>query len=181
MKTTDNQEEMFIVVDRKDNVIGYRSRYDCHHDKKLIHRSVGALIFNDQGELLMQKRSLTKDTDPGHWDISTAGHVRKGNSYDETIRREIKEELGIETSFKQIQKRIFEMSTETEMGVLYQAKFNGKFHPNKIEVDRVKFFRIHDLRQKIISGEVKVSACAKINLVDAGILTPFDINIIGEP
>ena len=31
----DNQKELFIVVDKDDNVIEYRTRYDCHHDKSL--------------------------------------------------------------------------------------------------------------------------------------------------
>lgn len=65
--TTDNQEEMFVVVDRDDTVVGYKTRYECHHDRSLIHRTVGALIFNDKGQILLQKRSMTKDMEPGLW------------------------------------------------------------------------------------------------------------------
>ena len=75
MKISDNQNEIFDVVDENDKVIGQARRGEAHRNKKLIHRSVGVLVFNKKGELFLQQRSATKDTDPLKWTISASGHV----------------------------------------------------------------------------------------------------------
>lgn len=168
--TTDDQEEMFVVVDKDDNVLGYRSRYDCHHDKSLIHRTVGALIFDGQGRLLLQQRSLTKDTDPGKWGISCAGHVNKGKSDEETIARELVEELGVAIPVKFVKKFIVEDDIETERAALYRGVYDGPFKINMKEVQRVHFFAIPELKLKLISREVILSECALITLQEAGVL-----------
>ena len=102
MKSTDNSDELFDVVNDKDEVIGQATRGEVHKNKKLIHRSIGVAVFNSKGELFLQKRSATKDTDPLLWTISCSGHVRSGNDYDETAIRELKEELALEGELKHL-------------------------------------------------------------------------------
>ena len=92
----DNQKEVFIVVDKEDNQIAYRSRYDCHHDKTLIHRVVGIIITNDQNKMLLQKRSMIKDMYPGFYTITASGHETNGQSYEEAAHREMAEEIGVD-------------------------------------------------------------------------------------
>ena len=75
MKYTDNQNELFDIVDEDDQVIGQATRGEVHRNKNLIHRSIGVCVFNSKGEIYLQKRSSTKDTDPGKWTISCSGHV----------------------------------------------------------------------------------------------------------
>ena len=58
-----NSKEIFDVVDENNKVIGTSERKTVH-DKKLWHRSVHILIFNDKNELLLQKRSLNSDLYP---------------------------------------------------------------------------------------------------------------------
>ena len=138
--TTDNQEELFIVVSRRDRIIGYRSRYDCHHDKSLIHRGVNVLVFNKLGEMLLQKRSLTKDTFPGWWTTAVGGHVAKGETYRQAAKREMTEEIGISVAFRFHSKFIHEYPRETEIESIYIAKSEGPFLPNRVEVERLEFF-----------------------------------------
>lgn len=95
MKTTDNLEEILDVVDEEDRVIGQATREEVHRNKKLIHRSIGVAVSNDKGELFLQQRSATKDTDPNKWTISCSGHVGAGDDYLATVYRELEEELGI--------------------------------------------------------------------------------------
>ena len=54
------QTEIFDIVDECDEVIGSASREEVHR-KGLKHRSVH-LVFNRKGEVLLQKRSMQKDT-----------------------------------------------------------------------------------------------------------------------
>lgn len=46
-------------------------------------------------EVLLQRRSEEKDSYPGLWDVSAAGHVSAGGNFLETAVRETEEELGI--------------------------------------------------------------------------------------
>jgi len=87
-------EEWLDIVDAQDNVIGRDTRARVHA-KGLIHRSSHIVLFNTQGEVFVQLRSLAKDSGAGLWDTSAAGHVDSGESYLECAIRELNEELGI--------------------------------------------------------------------------------------
>jgi isopentenyl-diphosphate Delta-isomerase len=65
------------------------------HAKGLWHRTVHVWIRNRMGELLLQRRSLNKETFPGLWDISAAGHISAGDSSREAAVREMQEEVGV--------------------------------------------------------------------------------------
>lgn len=169
LETTDAQDEIFIVVDRDDNVLGYKTRYECHHNKLFIHRSVGVLIFDDKGRILLQKRSQTKDIGAGLWGISSAGHVTKGQEYEESAHRELKEELGIDASLTLISKHIEESIEETEMSVLYKTRSNGPFRPNAEEVDRVEFFDPRKLKFDVSTKRIQLTSWSYSALRIAGI------------
>jgi isopentenyl-diphosphate Delta-isomerase len=65
------------------------------HAKGIWHRTVHVWIRNRSGELLLQRRSLNKETFPGLWDISAAGHISAGDSSKEAAIREMLEEVGV--------------------------------------------------------------------------------------
>ena len=141
MNTTDNQKELFIIADKDDNIIGYKTREECHNDKTLIHRAVGVILFNAKGEILFQKRSKTKDLYPGMYAISTSGHVSKGESYEETALRELREEMGIENvTLTFASKHLVVSHEETEMDVLYTGVYDGDVRFFEEEVESVHYF-----------------------------------------
>src|SRR5436853_117750 len=86
--------EHFPIVDKNDRILGYASRSQVHGNN-LLHRAVHILIFDEAGDVYLQQRSRWKDRHPLKWDSSAAGHVAASESYDETARRELKEELGV--------------------------------------------------------------------------------------
>ncbi len=67
---------MFQLVDREGNPVGQASREECHGNPLLIHLVVHLHVLDGEGRLLLQKRSMTKDTNPGRWDTSVGGHVQ---------------------------------------------------------------------------------------------------------
>jgi len=87
-------EELFDVVDDRDSVIGQAPRGEVHA-RGLKHRAVHVFAFTASGDLLLQKRSHLKDSCPGLWDSSAAGHLDVGESYAACALRELGEELGI--------------------------------------------------------------------------------------
>src|SRR2546421_4161763 len=87
--------EIFDVVNERDEVIGYQPRSEVHR-LGLMHRAVHVLVFNSRRQLFLQKRSLTKDRQPGLWDSSSSGHVDSGEDYDACAVREVREEIGLD-------------------------------------------------------------------------------------
>ncbi len=68
------------------------------HEKGIRHRTSHVWIMrrrNGQVQILLQKRSEDKDSFPGEYDISSAGHIPAGEGFEESALRELEEELGI--------------------------------------------------------------------------------------
>ena len=91
----DNPSELFPVVDETGRVVGCATRGECHDGRRLLHPVVHLHLFNSRGELYLQKRPLWKDIQPGRWDTAVGGHIDYGETPDEALRREVREELGV--------------------------------------------------------------------------------------
>jgi len=87
-------QELLDVVDANDTVIDVMPRSEVHR-LGLMHRSVHILVFNGAQAFFLQKRSMNKDSNPGLWDSSAAGHLDSGEDYLHCAQRELGEELGI--------------------------------------------------------------------------------------
>ncbi len=127
--------EQFPVVDENDEVQGYAARSEVHGNN-LRHRAVHIFIFNQFGDLYLQRRSRSKDRHPLKWDSSAAGHVTAGENYDETARRELKEELNVDVPLE----RIFTLTASSRTGHEfiwgYRGEVSGDPSPNKCEIER---------------------------------------------
>jgi len=133
--------EFFPVVDEQDRKIGEAPRAEVHANN-LRHRAVHILLFNFAGELLLQKRSASKDRHPLRWDSSAAGHVEGNETYDETAARELGEELGITTTLERIGKIPASEKTGEEFIWVYRGEHNGPFQFSRDEITAVKFFPV---------------------------------------
>jgi isopentenyldiphosphate isomerase len=129
-------EEIFDVVNERDEVIGKAPRKEVHA-RGLWHRAVHVLVFNARGEVFLQKRSMLKDAAPGKWDSSSSGHLDAGEEYDPCAVRELREELGLVAA--QIPRRLFKIDACKETGWefcwVYRGDSEGPFtlHPDEIE------------------------------------------------
>ena len=129
-------EELFDVVNERDEVIGQQSRSEVHR-LGLMHRAVHVLVFNAVGEVFLQKRSMTKDRQPGLWDSSASGHVDSGEDYDACAVRELGEEIGLQLSAapQWLFKLAASAETDQDHVWLYRCEAEGPFrlHPEEIE------------------------------------------------
>lgn len=87
-------DEIVTIVDEHNNAMGAVPRRRMRR-QNLPHRSTYVLVFNTQGELYVQKRTMTKDVFPGYYDPAAGGVVLAGETYAECARRELAEEMGI--------------------------------------------------------------------------------------
>lgn len=186
-KTTDNQSEIFDVVDGSDKVIGQATRGEVHGNPKLTHRSIGVVIFNSQGEIFLQQRSETKDVDPGKWTISCSGHLMSDPStiggvmaslrsachprgvlrllYEVAAHRELKEELGVDLEIIPVTKFIYRSDTETEIVGLFKAYSDGPFKLKRDEIIQGKFFTRKKLNSLMKSGQIDICKWGKMALL----------------
>lgn len=151
MNTTDKQSEMLPVVNEKDEVIGKISRGEWHKKPDLTIRGVAILVFDEKGRLLIQKRSLTKDSFPGWWTFSVGGHVDYGDDYLPSAIREAREELGVKIASDELKffDKILVISPLEKVIIQvykYLATENAFFNSSKDEVSEIKFVDIDTLK-----------------------------------
>lgn len=127
-------EELFDVVDAADRVIGTAPRSVVHANRWL-HRAVHIFVFNTRGELLIHKRSATKDEHPSVYNSSASGHLHAGEDYAAAAARELEEELGLTASLEFVHKFAASPVTSYEFSVLYRAVTDAppRFDPEEIE------------------------------------------------
>ena len=144
----DNQEEKFPLVDEAGNVIGSATRGECHNGSKLLHPVVHLHVFNSKGELYLQRRPDWKDIQPDKWDTAVGGHIDFGETPEEALRREVREELGI-TAFvpTPIAKYVFESKREKELVYVNRTVYDGEIQPSADELDGGRFWTIQEIRE----------------------------------
>jgi isopentenyldiphosphate isomerase len=129
-------DEIFDVVNAQDEVIGQAPRREVHA-RGLWHRAVHVLVFNAQGGVFLQKRSMLKDIAKGKWDSSASGHLDTGEDYDACAVRELREEIGLQAVPPPV--RVFKLAACRETGWefcwIYRCTSEGPFtlHPEEIE------------------------------------------------
>ena len=122
--------EMFDIVDENgEPTATVKERTKVHEDGDL-HRTSHVWIVRDNNkgglDVLLQKRSESKDSNPGCYDISSAGHIPAGCGYLDSALRELKEELGIDASSEELELRLIRR-------ISYSDIFHGKlFKDNQV-------------------------------------------------
>jgi isopentenyl-diphosphate delta-isomerase type 1 len=143
MNQAQRQDEIFDVVNDRDEVIGQNTRGEVHR-LGLKHRAVHVLVFNRAGEVFLQKRSMKKDTFPGAWDSSASGHLDAGEDYDACAVRELREEIGLAP--KAAPERIFRIEARPETGQefvwVYRCESEGPFELHPEEIERGEWFAL---------------------------------------
>ncbi|MFW5443804.1 MAG: NUDIX hydrolase [Methylococcaceae bacterium] len=154
--------ELLSVVDENDQVINTLPRHEVHA-LGLRHRAVHILVFNQQGQLFLQKRSMKKDLNKGLWDTSAAGHVDAGEDYTTTAIRESEEELGIH--IKDSLQSLFKLSPTPQLGMefihVYQCSHNGPFKLNSEEIDEGTWFSTEAVSKRVINNDPSLTETFK--------------------
>ncbi len=140
-------------MDEQGTVIGKATRGECHSGTRLLHPVVHLHVFNKQGDVYLQKRPEWKDIQPGKWDTAVGGHLDYGETPEEALRREVREELGM-TDFTPsfIGKYVFESQRERELVYVHRTIYDGEIQPSKEELDGGRFWTIQEIREAMGQG-----------------------------
>ncbi len=147
-------EEWFPVVDEHGKTISRAPRSVCHDGKSmLLHPVVHLHLFNEKGELFLQKRSMTKDLLPGMWDTSVGGHMALDEGVEEALKRETVEELGLtDLDFSFIRKYVWQSTREKELVYSFRGTAEGDPVINPDEIEEGRFWPVSEIRMDIGKG-----------------------------
>jgi isopentenyldiphosphate isomerase len=150
-------DELLDVVNDNDEVTGQAKR-SLVHQQGLWHRGVHVFLFNERGEMLIQKRSADRAQSPSLLDCSVSEHVKAGESYLEAARRGMQEEMGVEgIEIERIAKIQMEYGpNDLEISEIYEGRLNGRpvrFDPG--EISEVRFVSLDEIREGIFNDRAR--------------------------
>lgn len=145
--------ERLDIVDESDNVTGEATKSDIYSKNLKYYRIVKGIIRTSEGKILLPKRSKYKYIFPNCYDISLSGHVDKGESYEEALKREMKEELDIEgASYKEIGYLTPQQLNSNYFIKLFMVNYDGKIRVDENEVESANYVELEQL-YKLIEKE----------------------------
>ena len=160
--------DLLILVDEYDNEIGLMEKLSVHQSGSL-HRAFSVFIFNTKGELLLQQRADDKYHSGGLWTNTCCSHPLKGEEIKDTIKKRLKEEMGIDCKttfqFTFIYKAEFGNGlTEHELDHVYFGTSDEPPQLNIVEAKDWKYVSIENLQKAIQQNPDDYSEWLKICL-----------------
>lgn len=147
--------ELIDIVDKNGNFVGKIMDKEEAHDKNLLHNGVVIFIVNDKGQVLLEKRNSNRRFNPNKWEL-IGGHVSAGETLEQAALREIKEEIGIDTSIRKLipfgDKEVDMQDIASHIFYFYYFKCNFEekdFVIQKEELSEVKWFDIDKVIEMI--------------------------------
>ena len=152
-------EERFDIVDEHNHPIGISATRRDIHTQGHRHQVIHIWIYNDAGQILIQRRSLKKDTYPGSYHVAASGHIEAGSYPLIAAMRELAEELSIypqatEMELLGILKQSDHVPAKNlhnrEFVYVYLLNFNGDITKLKLqeeEVDSVRWIEPNQIEE----------------------------------
>ena len=150
---TAHGSEWFPIVLPSGMGVGRSTREYCHSGAKPLHPVIHIHIIDRFSRIYLQKRSMRKDIQPGKWDTAVGGHVDLGESVEQALVREIREELGItlEAIPSRIGQYVFESDRERELVFVHKAVYDAPIFPSD-ELDGGRFWPLHEIKEQLEKG-----------------------------
>ncbi|MDE6113973.1 NUDIX domain-containing protein [Barnesiella sp. WM24] len=143
-----NKEEIFPLVNSDGEVVGKATRSECHSGSMLMHPVVHLHVMKKGGWLYLQQRSMSKDIQPGKWDTAVGGHVDFGESVEDALMREAREELGL-SGFTPVSLApyVFRSSRECELINPYYVYVDDdvELTPDPGEISAGRFWHVEEI------------------------------------
>ncbi len=155
-----------VLVNSKDEVIGTMEKMAAHQSGEL-HRAFSVFIFNERGEMLIQKRAATKYHSAGLWSNACCSHPTLAETVEDAAHRRLKEELYLnaeaEFSFSFEYKAVFDNGLiENELDHVLVGFSNSRGSINREEVSALKFIPVSELATDMEINSEKYTEWFKI-------------------
>jgi isopentenyl-diphosphate delta-isomerase len=150
--------DLLILVDDADREIGHLGKGSCHQGRGVLHRAFSLLIFNGNGELLLQQRAPGKRLWPLYWSNSCCSHPRRGESLEAAGRRRLYEELGLSCPLRflfkfQYQAQFDPTGAEYEVCSVYIGRCTEEVRVDRREILAWRWIGPEALRAELSGSE----------------------------
>jgi isopentenyl-diphosphate delta-isomerase len=144
------EADTLILVDEADREIGHLGKDQCHAGAGILHRAFSILIFNAQGELLLQQRSAGKRLWPLYWSNSCCSHPRRAETLEAATARRLEEELGLVCPLRflfkfQYQAQFDPAGAENELCSVYIGRSGQPLRVNESEIHAWRWVSLETL------------------------------------
>jgi isopentenyl-diphosphate Delta-isomerase len=158
-----------VLVDENDATIGTQDKLRAHERGEL-HRACSVLVFNQAGELLLQRRAATKYHSPGLWSNTCCTHPRPGESASIAARRRLGEELGIDCELAALFRFVYRADvgdglTEHEYDHVFVGRSEATPAPDPTEVDAWRWQSLSSIRDEMAHHPGRYTAWFHVLLV----------------
>jgi len=165
-----------VLVDKNDNQIGVMEKMEAH-TKGELHRAFSIFIFNSLGELLLQRRALSKYHSPGLWTNTCCSHPLENEEYKDGAIDRLMFEMGIECNIKEVFSFIYKAKfsnglIEHEYDRVFVGNYDGDVEYNVDEVHEIKWIELAELYSEIEKNSDEYTEWFKI-LMNKNIETNF--------
>jgi 8-oxo-dGTP pyrophosphatase MutT (NUDIX family) len=137
-------------VDEHGNVLRVVTRAQMRAEL-LRHRCTYIGVISSDRRLLIHHRAATKDVFPSYWDVCAGGVCTAGESWDESARRELAEELGVDAPVEHLGSGTWEGGGASLVGHVYLARTDGPFTFADGEVVQARFVTLAELDQLLVT------------------------------
>jgi isopentenyl-diphosphate delta-isomerase len=153
-----HDSDRLILVDEKDQDLGFMSKAQCHAGQGILHRAFSLLIFNEEGELLIQQRSAAKRLWPLFWSNSCCSHPRGEETMEAATQRRMLEELGISCSLRflykfQYQAQFDDTGAENELCSVFIGRAHDAPRINREEISDWRWISPEALARQISGAD----------------------------
>ncbi|WP_461790390.1 isopentenyl-diphosphate Delta-isomerase [Pedobacter sp.] len=158
--------EKVILVDSNDIAIGLMEKMQAHEQAQL-HRAFSVFLLNDNNEVLLQQRALSKYHCAGMWTNTCCSHPREGETLQKAVDRRLLEEMGISCKTDWSYSFIYKADVgnglvEHELDHVFLGRFNEQPQPNTEEVADWKYMSVDELKADMADDPEKYTPWFKI-------------------
>jgi isopentenyldiphosphate isomerase len=143
-------EEWVPLVDLQGKVTGQAPRSQVHNGSKLLHPVVHMHVINHTKTILLQKRPISKQIQPGKWDTAVGGHISAGETLEQALKKEAFEEIGL-VDFSAKMQKVYKWESEVEAELVYLfTTFDFKIiKVQSDEVEEVRFWTKNQIENQL--------------------------------
>lgn len=150
-----SEENPLILVNERDEVVGYAGKLEAHQNGGTLHRAFSVFIFNARGQLLLQRRAACKYHFAGLWSNACCSHPLRDQDVVEAAHARLQFEFGFSAPLERVCSFVYRADdacsglTEHEFDHVFRGQWEGKPRPNPEEIGDWKWIEVADLRADV--------------------------------
>jgi isopentenyl-diphosphate delta-isomerase len=171
--------EHVVLLDETGSACGTAAKAVVHHIRTPLHLAFSTYLFNGAGQFLLTRRAESKHTWPGVWTNTCCGHPLPGEAVADSVRRRLRQELGIDTAELVLvlprfryQARMANGVLENEVCPVYAAYSDMVPAPDPAEVAETRWMDWDQFCAAVRTGRQSISPWCAMQLDELMTLGP---------